>query len=520
MVENKNYTITLIKKILRLLLILGVVAEMIFFPSLSNFYGCVMAILSLVIFSYFFKLKYIKLFPFAFCMYLSMFLYRFLPLIATLAEGKPITYGFERAYDTFVYEIILFLISSLAFYLACRHNAKTYQNNIIKRTLFKLKFFEITPEILWGMGLIGLVVRLYNLSTGAVEYGDVGGKFLVGLDYLMFAPLCLFFPSFLNVKFNQKKLLWLYTIVIFLINIASNKRHLIITPFGIFGVLSMLFLIINNKKITTIISPTKMIIGGILLFVGLNFLSNVSLAMLYTRETMLYNQELRNNANKMEAFNETIETVQNEQLMDRLKEIKDKIQVRKTQYSQGWTEDYVDNFMLERYANMRITDETLYYAEKRGYGNKQMFELFQNNILALVPTPILGFFGVQFDKTELEFSRGDFLYGSGYGMYRVTSHVGDGLATFGYWYFILQFITFFIVFKLLNSFVYIANETLVYAPYALMNVFTFLGMFRNSGGILIDVKFILRGYLEGLVTYLIIFYMIRQVISFVKNIKK
>ena len=176
--------------------------------------------------------------------------------------------------------------------------------------------------------------------------------------------------------------------------------------------------------------------------------------------------------------------------------------------------------MLERYANMRITDETLYYAEKRGYGNKQMFELFQNNILALVPTPILGFFGVQFDKTELEFSRGDFLYGSGYGMYRVTSHVGDGLATFGYWYFILQFITFFIVFKLLNSFVYIANETLVYAPYALMNVFTFLGMFRNSGGILIDVKFILRGYLEGLVTYLIIFYMIRQVISFVKNIKK
>ncbi|MFI8604791.1 hypothetical protein ACIGCP_10035 [Cellulophaga baltica] len=518
MVENKNYTITLIKKILRLLLILGVVAEMIFFPSLPNFYGCVMAILSLVIFSYFFKLKYIKLFPFAFCMYLSMFLYRFLPLIATLAEGKPITYGFERAYDTFVYEIILFLISSLAFYLACRHNAKTYQNNIIKRTLFKLKFFEITPEILWGMGIIGIIVRLYNLSTGEVEYGDVGGKFLVGLDYLMFAPLCLFFPSFLNVKFNQKKILWIYVLGIFLINIASNKRHLIITPFGIFGILSMLFLILNNKKISDIISPIKLIIGGIIVFFSLNILSNVSLAMLYTRETMLYNQELRNNANKMEAFNETIETVQNEQLMDRLKAIKDKLETYQTQYSQGWTEDYVDNFMLERYANMRITDETLYYAEKRGYGNKQMFELFQNNTIALIPTPILSFFGTYIDKSKFEFSRGDFLYGSGFGGYRVTSHLGDGLATFGYWYFLLQFIAFFIVFKLLNTFVYLLEGSIVYAPYALMNVFTFLGMFRNAQGMIGDVSYILRGYVQGIITYLLIYYVVRIISKpFIQN---
>lgn len=33
-------------------------------------------------------------------------------------------------------------------------------------------------------------------------------------------------------------------------------------------------------------------------------------------------------------------------------------------YSEGWDETYVDNFLLNRYCNMRITDETLYYAMK------------------------------------------------------------------------------------------------------------------------------------------------------------
>lgn len=49
-------------------------------------------------------------------------------------------------------------------------------------------------------------------------------------------------------------------------------------------------------------------------------------------------------------------------------------------YSEGWDETYVDNFLLNRYCNMRITDETLYYAMKLkgwdSYGNKQMRDMF------------------------------------------------------------------------------------------------------------------------------------------------
>jgi len=509
MIHSKNHSIRQINWVLRVLLVVGVIGELIFFPSVPNFFGCIMATISYMVFSYFFKEEYIRLFPFAFLMYLSMFMYRFLPLIATLLEGKPITYGFERPYQTFIGETILFLISSIAFYFACNTNKNFRQTDILQKILIKLNFYDINASIIWGMGFTGLIIKVYNLSKGAAEYGDIGGKFLEGLEYLMFAPICLLFPSLLGLKYNQKKLIWVYSVLLLILNIASNKRHLIITPIGTIGVLFLLYLVINNLRLTQLISPTKMIFGGLLLLASLTALSNLSTAMLYTRSTMLNNAEQRKNGDKLKAFEKTLETLQNESLMTRLKNNKNKIEKKTITYHQSWTEDYLDNFMLARYANLRITDETLYYAEKIGYGNAKMQENFKNSLIALFPSPILNIVGIQFDKKANEFSRGDLLFGKGFGGYRVTSHIADGLATFSFWYFPLQFLVFFLIFKLLNLLVLITNNNIIYAPFALMDVFDHLGKFRNANGITTDFGFLIRGFIQGIITYLIIFHFIR-----------
>lgn len=500
------------KKGLVIMLVLAVVCELLFFPTMPNFFGCAMAIISYCVFSFFFQDKYIRLFPFSFCMYLSIFMYRYLPLIATILEGKPITFGFERPYQTFIYEIVLFLVSSLAFYFACATPRRTDRNNIIHKSLYQLRFYEITPAIVWGIGLIGFLIRLYNFSAGDVEYGDVGGKFLSGLDYLMYAPLCLFFPTLLNLNYANKKSVWIYAICIFMINIASNSRQSIITPIAILAILFLLYLVINNLKVTDYISGPKIVLLGLFLVFVLNLLSNVSVAMLHTRK-------IRSDVNKLELFQRTMETMQDEALMGRLKADKDKAEGNQfISYHQGWTEQYVDNFMLARYANMRITDQTLYYAEKKGYANRQMQEVFKQNVLALFPTPLLSVLGIYVDKSKLEFSRGDLLYGSGFGGYRVTSHLADGLATFGLWYFPIQFVALFIVFKLLNCFVFSSVKGYLYAPFALMNVFSFLGMFRNAQGIFNDFAYILRGFIQGVITYLIIFYLVRSTLKLI-NVK-
>ncbi|KGK29319.1 hypothetical protein [Cellulophaga sp. E6(2014)] len=507
------HLLNLLKKSLGTILLLAIIGELIFFPSLANFYGCLMAIISFGIFYQFLNEKYIRDSPFSFFMYLSMFMYRFLPLIATIIEGKPITYGFERPYETFIYEILLFLISSLAFYLACKNEKSTSKNNAFKQVLFELKFFEITPNILWGMGLLGFMIRIYNFNAGTAEYGDVSGKFISSLNYLMYAPLILMFPSLLNLKYSKTKFVWLYTIVVFVISIASNSRQSIITPIAIISLMFFLYVVTNNIKITRLLAPWKIIFFATALFLILSILSKISTAMLFTRT-------IRSDVDKVELFQETIRVIQNEDLMARLKDASNLKTSTLTSYQEGWTEHYVDNFMLERYANMRITDETLFYAEKKGYSNPQMLELFNKNVLSLFPTPLLSLFGIYLDKSEFKYSRGDFLYGSGFGGYRVTSHIGDGLATFGYWYFLLQFFCFLIIFKLLNTFTYYKDKRINYAPFGLMNLFTFLGMFRNAQGIIGDVGYIVRGYIQGIVTYLIIYYIVRSIFRVLNFNKK
>ena len=507
MIKKHIHILSSLNKILAVLLIIGVCLELIFFLDTSNLYGCLMSITSFIVFSFFLKEKYVKNYPFSFFMYLSMFMYRFLPLIATLAEGKPITFGFERPFETFIFESILFLSSSVAFYLACKSSDKN-KNNILQEVLYRSNFFQITPQVIWLMGLFGTLIRLVNFSQGDVEYGDVGGKFLLGLDYLMYAPLCLFFPELLRLKFNNKKILWIYSSFIFILNIASNSRRQIIIPIGIIILLMFLFLVFKNLKITNYISSKKLILIGLVLFVIINLLSKISLAMLYTRK-------VRGDLDKAELFQETIDVINDDALLERLEKSKEKNTSNDRSYREGWTEYYVDNFMLARYANMRITDETLYYAEMIGYSNKKMQIDLQDRVLALFPTPILRIIGFHINKSDLEYSRGDFLYGRSYGSFLVTSHVADGLSTFGYVYFILQLLVNFLVFKLLNTFVYRKNGMLFYAPFALMNVFSFLGMFRNAQGIYGDFSYLIRGYLQGVLTYLIIFYVSKFLVSIV-----
>ena len=100
---NNKSILSYIVPIGNILLIIAVIAEMIFFPSIDNLLGCGMTIISWVLFANIVLNKAIihKHF-FAWLMLLSMSFYRILPLFATLLEGKPISYGFSNSLDTFI----------------------------------------------------------------------------------------------------------------------------------------------------------------------------------------------------------------------------------------------------------------------------------------------------------------------------------------------------------------------------------------------------------------------------------
>ena len=392
-------------------------------------------------------------------MYLSMFLYRYLPLPATLVEGKPISYKMELASTTFFLETILFFVGSLAFYIA----SKKRKNNRLQIFLAKQHFFHINANILWMMGAIGILVRLATFANTA-ETGDVGGKFLNGLVYFQWAPLVLFFPKLLRLKdFVNRNYVIIYFIFLTILNIASNSRQSIIAPLFLIVLLFFLHLVKSRRRLSDFVPPFKL---GVLIIVGyfiLNLFSNLSLAMLSTRA-------IRSDVSKTELFTQTFNVLVDSKKMDELRHETEKLLSKSDNQESynyiGWTEDYLDNFMLNRYANIRITDITLYYANKIGYSNKEMQSSLGDQLLALLPDPLLKILRVDINKDNYFFSRGDRLFSiashaDAYGGFRVTSHVADGLATFGLLYFPIQFLNFQMLVK---NYIFEKNLDIILPP--------------------------------------------------------
>lgn len=467
-----------------------------FFPSWENLCGCVMALVVWYIFKMvFLKRNIILQHPFAFLMFLSMFLYRYLPLIATLLEGKPITYGMEVPYETFIYETLLFIVSSIAFAIVI--HKKNRHNNLIQRTLFRLNFFNTNARTLWLLGVLGLLVGIQQMSvSGNVEYGDANNKFLAGLTYLQYSPIIMLFPTLCGIAYNKRRntFVWLYVAVIFVISFATNSRQAMIFPIFTIILLFFFYLLYEKISIYKLLSPAKILIVVVVVFFGLPFLSDISLAM-------LANRSIRADVSKIELFEKTVETLQDEGTMRKMRSLALGENLKIVSYRDNWDETYLDNFIMNRFANIRVSDQTIYYADKIGHANDKMQTNFWKQLLGAFPTPLLNIIGISLDKKDIFHSPGDYLYmlGSGnssaLGGFKVTSHIGDGLATFGFLYFLLQFVVYYIIYLLADCLIYYTKNGVVFSTLGLISSYNLmLVILDNGGGMYRDLGFVIRGF--------------------------
>jgi hypothetical protein len=509
---NKGSALRLAIMCLDIVLVISIIGEMFFFPSWSNLAGCFMVMIVFYIYrSFFLKKKVVLEHPFSFLAFSSMFLACFIALPATLLEEKPITYGFQNPFETFFYQTLMFIVASMAFYAVAYR--KTKGNNVIQRTLYRLNFFEADATTLWFLGFIGLLARVQNLAVaGEVEYGDAGNKFLEGLLYLQYTPIIMLFPTLSGLSINKRRtnLVWLYASFTFVLSFATNSRQQMIYPIFTIILLFVLYVLKENISVFKLISPLK--IASILFVVifGLGFLSDMSLAM-------LANRNIRGDVSRSELFDSTIETLQDDELMEKLRNTSLEKQGSVQRYSKGWDETYLSNFMINRYSNLRVVDQTLYYADKIGYGNEKKQNSFFEKTVAIYPLPVLSVLGVSISKEDLEYSPGDMLYKLGsnahsaLGGFRVTSLVGDGLATFGYWCFPIVFVLLFLSFSLMDSFVFFKNNKILFSTLGLINIFGFLGMFRFSVGCIVPLTYVLRGFWQQCFMFWVIVFLVQNI---------
>lgn len=478
--------------------------ELIFFPSFANFLGCLMTFIVYFIFLFFLRRGVVLNNPFSFLVYSSFFLARFIPLPATLIEGKPISYGFEAPYDTFLFETIMFVVCSAAFYFSS--HIRFSGNTILQKLLLKAGFFHSTPTILWLMGFVGVLVRIQQLIVaGDVEFGDVNNKFLAGMIYFQYAPILLLFPSLSRISYNKNRLVYIYLILIFIVSFATNSRQAMIFPIFTIFLLFFLTLVKDNLSIFFYIKPHYVFLVLISCFFLLNLFSDISLAM-------LANRGLRDDISRGELFSKTIETLKDDQVMNSLRQVSILNKSDISSYYQGWDENYLDNFMLNRFGNLRVSDQVIFYANEIGFANNKMLESFTEKFVAIFPTPLANLLDDELDKNQLDYSPGDMIYQLGsrstrfvLGTHRVSSLVGDGLATFGFLCFPLFFFLLFISFKLLDNLVYFKHGEVFFSILSLIIVFDLFGVFRNSIGSINLFFFLFRGFWQYLITYFIVY---------------
>lgn len=501
-----------------IIIIIGIILELCIWPSLPNLAGCMMTGICWFVFSRIgLDETVIKEHIFGWLVFLSMSLYRILPLFATMLEFHSIGYNFVVPIETYCGEMILYLFSALAFYIATHR--KTYSLIWLKKILFRIGFYApISNKVIWILGGAGLLIRIYVLGSN-IEFGNVVGKTLSGFTFFQYAPILLFFPILYKknndnvlIVYNRNALLYLLFLIV--LSFATNSRYAILEPIGTFALLFLLSYLKYPRYLRKNVSKKYIAYAGIIFLFLIPFVSDVSLAMLETRS-------IRGKVDKVELFKETIETYLDRDKMERLRRLKDLKDRGKNEiipnYSENWSETYVSNFALNRYCNMKVSDNTLYHAEKVGFANKQMYNDFWNEIIAICPTPLLKFYGFDYDKNK-RFSRGDKLKAlstgtSPFASYLVTSHLADGLVTFGYLYFPIEFLLFFIRFLFLDTFLLKYKGKTYYSVFGLITIFSFLAMFRNAGGCCDSLSYLLRGYWQDVILFTIGFYALRKIVA-------
>lgn len=492
--------------------------EMVFYPEIENIYGCGTFIIGWL-FLHFFVMKYknakkcflpfISLFGLGICFY-------FMPLLMTLVEGKPLTFRFQNPYLTFNYQLLNLVMLILAFRLCLR----IYRpNNVLSKLWNKIGYF--TPpsdKQIWVMGFIGIFSQVFLLMIMGTEdaeaenLGFVGHLLGVTRFFASFPVLLLFKKLYKKEQISKtsKRPIIIYLVVLAALGLATGKRTMIFSSFVTIAMCYIVPLFSENKKL---FSRKSVIYGFIAVYLVTGPVADLAAAMALGRD----NSE-QTGAGK--TFDNIIALYQDKEKLHTLYNAF----LLKTDNGgdnlSGWSEYYVDNIMMDRFCNLRVCDMTIGYAKKLGFDNYVMHEYMRNQVLFVLPTPILQSLGIHVNKFELQYTPGDLISMESlnlrsYHGYRVAGDVGIGLYLWGEMYFVYAFFIYFAMFFFLSSLVKtnFSNTMLLFPLPVLCDLFRYFLFFNNATGIVGVVTGLLRNGWQAIVVYCVVVFVIKKIIK-------
>lgn len=510
-----NTTISRINKILLTILSIFIILEIIFYPSTENIYGSFVLALSFyvtqrLVFTYENIKKHFISF---FILFSYTFCFSFMPFLATLLNKSPLIYKFEVPYLTFNYHF-LFQISLICAFLIAKKIGK--KRNIVRSFLLKHTnyFNPLQPKIIYWLGVIG-IVALFSAKMFRGE--GIISKISGGSFFLIACPLVLLFPHLYTRTYippftkSSNKMVWLFVICSFLIGIAANSRS------TMFFMVLMIFLLYLTQQL--IFNKTSIFLSWkkLLPILFLCFIITGPLTDLASAVVLVRNQ--RTDLSPTELFSQTLNLYRNKEVLYKIQKEYEQIHSTYAENNkEGWSEEYTGNIFLDRFCNLRVSDATLYYAKHLGFNNPEMRKNFYNNLLSILPTPILNIFGINSQiKEVIEYSGGDKLYSlamkdsHALGGFRVCGYTGIGLATFGHFFFLIVIFVYTIIFYLVDSLTLpLSNKNTIIPIGTLIQLYSFFYFLNNGDGITRNITFLIRGFIQSILIYLLVVWLIQR----------
>ncbi len=522
-----NSALSKFKTYASLILAISVFSEMVLFFSVENLFAISALVGGWVVISTVLSQRNLLQYPVSFIMILGMAVLQYLlPLPLTLLELKPVTYNLRVPFLTFSHHF-LFAVA-----IVITHKLYTIvvgRNNIFRALLKKTTFYqEPTNRIIWITSLLGLLAGFYSyfvMGIWHIERVDRDPLYYVMSSFsgFIWMPLIILFPKFryYQPKNTDKtiKYVAMYSVFVILVAIVSNWRTTLFS--GVFIIIGLFFLglLLQQYKLWSIITPKKLVLLLVTFIVFSGPFLDLAQAMVIVRGD-------RVNLSPVEFFSRTIDVYNDK---DKLETVRRSALrgANNNQFESGyWNENYLNNIVLNRMVNLKISDNCLYYADKIGSENSQMQSELANQIIALMSNVILGIFGIS-PEEKIRISNhsiGDALYGlaihseSRFGSAIISSMPGVGMSIFGYWYLIMIIPLFALIFAMFDSLVNFKKGNIVFSYFFFLMFTIILNYFNDRHVFVSEFKFIFRDYFESVVIFLITMKTVRF-ISFDRNSK-
>ncbi|WP_247237852.1 hypothetical protein [Telluribacter sp. SYSU D00476] len=437
----------------------------------------------------------------------------FIPISFTLIEGKPLVFNLDYSYDVFIHSLLSLITLLIAhiLYKSWRKDTGLALFNWCQRILNKTELYSPKTDLqVWLMGFIGTVgltakaILGYSDDNVAESGGDSLTKFIIGFKVFSYAPYFLLIKELYNLKKAESyrtstKGIVLYTLLLMTIGMASNSRGTFMAGITAFAIAYLVGLLLG-KVSYKIFTPKNISWALVGLWLLTGPLVDLGTAMVIVRGQ-------RSSMSGSELVSQTLTTFQNKEALTKYRELaRGRVRL--------WDEHYFDNIFLSRFSNLKYNDLSLGMANKIGSVDDKMQEYSIDRIFTTFPQPILSALQINVDKKVVNSSSfGDYLYyrasGGGLGGFRLGQFAGTGMTSFGWWYLLILAAGIIPVYFLLDLFVtYSAKtgKTLISLAglVSITSTFTLLSLSSLSESVVNLFSFIIRGWIQLVVLYLIV----------------